>query len=99
MSCHSTGSCGSPSQPRSALTGSPVSSVENNIDIRGSVICRTSAKKALLPTPVGVGRFVTRTTRERGVGVRPSRGLLGHLVKQHEFYLRRGRRFIATQDV
>src|SRR5882757_10298754 len=36
---------------------------------------RASAREALLPTPVGVGRFVIRATRERGVGVPSSRSL------------------------
>ncbi|HXO50115.1 MAG TPA: hypothetical protein VN888_03600, partial [Mycobacterium sp.] len=27
---------------------------------------RASAREALLPTPIGVGRFVIRTTHERG---------------------------------
>jgi hypothetical protein len=31
---------------------------------------QASAREALLPTPVGASRFVTRTTHEHGVGVR-----------------------------
>jgi hypothetical protein len=37
--------------------------------------CRASTVEALLPSPIGVGRFVIRATHERGVGVPPSRSL------------------------
>src|SRR5208283_2648198 len=44
-----------------------------------SVIARPSfgppLREALLPTPVGAGRFVIRATHERGVGVPSSRSL------------------------
>jgi hypothetical protein len=40
--------------------------------------------EALLPAPVGVGRFVIRATRERGVGVPSSRSFATHLVKQFQ---------------
>ena len=36
---------------------------------------RASAEEALLPTPVGAGRFVIRATHERGVGLPSSRSL------------------------
>src|SRR4029077_17389160 len=35
-----------------------------------------SRSEALLPTPIGASRFVIRATRERGVGVPPSRSLV-----------------------
>ena len=38
-------------------------------------LTRASAKAALMPAPDGVGRFVIRATRERGVGVPSSRSL------------------------
>ena len=36
---------------------------------------RASGREALLPTPVGVSRFVIRATQDRGVGVSSSRSL------------------------
>jgi hypothetical protein len=43
-------------------------------------------REALLPTPVGASRFVTRTTHEQWGWRAPSRGLMAHLVKQNKFY-------------
>ena len=39
------------------------------------------------PTPVGVGRFVIRATRERGVGVPPSRSLATASREAHQLYV------------
>jgi hypothetical protein len=42
-------------------------------------------KEALLPTPVGARRFLTRTTHERWGWCAPSRGLIAHLVKRLQY--------------
>jgi hypothetical protein len=50
-------------------------SLGSAVSVIARPIVRVSAWEALLPTPVGARRFVTRATHERGVGVRSSRSL------------------------